>query len=309
MKKKIIQALFLIATCLSTAALAAPTQLTLTVFFIRHGQSCANVAPRFDLAINYLDPPLSDCGLYRSLQTGEIFKKYLADHNISLDFKASSTLMRAKETLLMMAYDDFFVKNETLFELPYISESPFGNITTVPQNTPEIIRSQRQKISTIFPGIQPAQISVEYTANIDRKLGDYELFLEQTLPKIATKLSASNPKENYYAAVVSHSLVMSNSIGCIGGSDGIPANNEIFKVQYILQSNARGLHLIKKSKCVRVISIDRDDTIEPKDRKRCIYSKNDAAVPLSAHALSLPKGTAEREEWIRLKLSSVCKNK
>lgn len=277
------------------------------VFYVRHGQSCSNAAPRLDLGTEYRDPPLTDCGLYRSIQSGEQFHQFLAEHNIIVDFKGASRLLRAQETLLMMAYDDYFIGNEKLYILPYIGEA-IGGFELFPQNMPLSLRSQKNLLIKSFPRLAKLNISDKYIIGTDADEVDYKSFVKETLPKIAKDLYQAQPKSIYRAVIVSHSQLMFNSMGCMRQNIEAPENNEVFSIIYRLRQGHNGLEVFSYSLCEQLMVVNKPWTNAPfndKDRIRCSY-KAPSKGPIP-HPLNFSVGQPIRDEWVKARLSVQCK--
>jgi len=308
--RKYILAKFFVAVLFMASTITEPIHaqnasdqyFTLVVYYIRHAQSCANAASSFQ-ALKYTDPELTNCGLFRSLQAGTSFQEHLRNQSITLDFRGASRLRRAKETMLMMAYDDFFNKGATLFQLPYIGESVTGGVALLPENTAEESAVQIPKILRTFPGLTSAQINTKYSDNIGKALVSYSSFRDNTLRQIAKDLYNANPKSTYYAAIVTHSLFMRNHIECKRPNGDKPANNEIYSRTYVFKKSDGSR--VKESACIREIQFERPDKIADKDKGRCSYMRKNSQGP-EVYNFPAHESAQEAVNWMSQQVSPEC---
>lgn len=112
------------------------------VFFIRHGQSCANLAKLFNVApthVLYRDPELTLNGINNSIKNGFKFREWLKKSGIELHYIGSSPLIRSMETAYYMFKDKnepFFQENDPNFESKLIVCPFITELNLTPDNVP-----------------------------------------------------------------------------------------------------------------------------------------------------------------------------
>lgn len=295
------------------------------VLFIRHAQSCGNIAG-FSVGLTPagIDPALTDCGVFRSLQAGVDFRSYLASRGITLDLRGASNLRRTKETMLLMAYNDFFKAHERLYEIPYIGEieHTFGDLapSISYENMPENSLTQTLKISASFPFLAdyPQTIDSSYSAGIDRGHVKYSRFRQDVLPAIARDLRRKEQKNTYHLAIATHSLFMRSHLRCTrpGGDPGIlspgvkPNNNEVYSVVYqfkTVEGQPVLLDPVEIPACTYVVLQERPEhTKKVPDAARCEYFNpgNDVNFPFGLRGYETPEAAIE---WLSPQVSPSCR--
>lgn len=123
--------------CAETAPFVERPAYRVRFFFIRHGQSCSNIAQLFPKnklystihahSLFYADPELSQFGKNFSVRNGECFKKYLEKNKIILHHIGASTMIRAIQTawyFLAQPGGTPLLGNQRseILILPYVSE-------------------------------------------------------------------------------------------------------------------------------------------------------------------------------------------
>jgi len=284
--------------------------LQLNVFYVRHAQSCANVAEGWH-KFSYQDPEITNCGVYRSLKAGQDFQKYLSEQKpvIRLDLIGASRLRRTKETAMMMFFHDFFAAKGTLYQLPYIGEIETDvQISFTPENHPYKTDEQITLIKNDFPQFA-GKINVDYSDSSAVSINvDYDKFITKTLPKIAEDifLADTSNRKIFNIAVVTHSNFMSKIVGCKRPDGTKPGNNEVYLVKYFFKAeDKKGTSLVNSpaiSACESVMAFNHDSKIEAIDQARCGRKADD-----KSHALHFPTNPLNAVNALQsLKVSSKC---
>lgn len=221
--------------------------IQLRVLYMRHGFSCANASILWTL--QFKDPLLTDCGIWRSYKSGQSLIRKLKKENINIDFMGASILQRAKETLALTNYDNF-KKGDTLYELPYISEHTDYVPRSLQRSNQPLDQLKQNNlikvkfgISAVEPKFMPSSI------NRNQITSNYKKFVNITLVDIINFLKSKNEKNNYTIFVVTHSMFMLNHIKCNNPSPNKskPDNNQVYSVIYTYDSNIKNNKLQLKN--------------------------------------------------------------
>jgi broad specificity phosphatase PhoE len=188
--------------------------MNLTIYWIRHGLSCANIHTYFH-ALKY-DPQLT----YDGIECSEKAKEYIPDN---LDFIFSSGLKRAMETALSM-FGSSLKNKQRIISVPFISEQGFGfdNVISKTKNLEKYFNSTIDKLDLRIHKISR-----------DMNKGDLKEFFKFLMLFLNFKSKDLN-KTDFRIAIVTHSHFMKHNNIC-KFTNGIaikPKNNSIYKIDY-----------------------------------------------------------------------------
>ena len=132
----------------------------ITIYWIRHGYSCANAVQDVGGWQKYLhtlvkDPLLTDTGISNAKAVGT----YLKEQEIQVDLVLCSNLKRAMETALYL-----FPRHEVI-SVPYIGETGFG-LDNIP--------SRYEDLVTFKSNRHYDKLTIKFWENHDIKSSDYE---------------------------------------------------------------------------------------------------------------------------------------
>lgn len=246
-------------------------QAQVRVFFIRHGLSCGNIAP-YLAELTLQDPSLTQQGMENSRQAGLKFHDYLKVNIISLDLVGSSSLMRAKQTALLMLPEEIRAQRGNLYEIGYLGEkSDLIPFSWQRSNQPEDMAIQSHKLASYVPNLEPHKINEAYANLGERSAVNYEQFRAITLPKMFADVRAKIHKARYNFAVVTHSVTMKNELRCIRNPgelfSELPRNNEVYFIDYSFQMGEKPT-LIQESSCTRAVDMEQSFP-GPQDKIGC----------------------------------------
>jgi len=228
---------------------SASTQVTIRVFWIRHGVSCANIIRQFSLTgivsqHSYADPGLINCAVELAQKLGPKIRGAVEAEATKVGWAGpvtvfSSPLVRAMETAL------YNFPDEKVYPIPYISEhGGEKDNTPVPWYIPnKEDDEQDQKESklprepndaatiarlTFVPGVNDPDDPDRDGEYKD----DYDMFKIQ-FPKILAALLPEDqivPGATIPVVVYTHSTYMKNNVKCDGSRK--PRNNEVWVQDY-----------------------------------------------------------------------------
>jgi broad specificity phosphatase PhoE len=208
--------------------------VTLNIYWIRHGFSCANYVKAtswIPFSHTFIPDPKLHCdGVGQAMKLGKYFKRI----NVKFDLICSSMLLRAMQTALLIYNEQSKGPCETTKEmneeekkevvpihvLPYIAEKG-STVDNIPK-----------WIHTGYKPLQYGEIDgLHYNSN---ELSNHELFDSKVLPQLINylrKMSDNSADRNFNVAIVSHHHFLEKSFGKF-------FNNpiKIENCQYITQS-------------------------------------------------------------------------
>ena len=196
--------------------------MTITIFWIRHGYSCANIHKYIHAKIR--DPHLT----YDGLECSEKSKQFVPTQ---VDYILCSSLKRAMETALAMYPPKIIdkTKDKKIISVPYIGEKGFGLDNTC--STYKTLIKYFESFGT------KTFLDLKYH---DPKSKHYKKMSDE--PNIANFfnllstviLKKKNNNENINIAIVTHSHFMAHNNICeINKKKKVkPNNNSIFKIIY-----------------------------------------------------------------------------
>ena len=188
--------------------------MKLTIYWIRHGLSCANIH-KYIHAVKH-DPQLT----YDGLECSENTNKYVPK---KLDFLFASELKRAIETALSMFSENINDSNQKVISVPFVSEQGFGL---------DNIISKTSKLRKYFkPIMKNLDLSIHSKSHNSMNKADLKLFFKFLKDFIKSK---GEIKKNIRIGIVTHSHFMKHNHICkfVKGKATKPKNNSIFKIEY-----------------------------------------------------------------------------
>lgn len=206
--------------------------VSVNLYHVRHGLSCANTQRHGLDIIRYRDPHLTQYGINKSIERGAEVINTLGDTKI--DFIGSSILLRAIETAFLM----FLPLKKKIHVLPYLREESGGG-KLERTNTPYPLEQQKQrlfdKLGSMLGDLQENvdfDTFMPYYTGRDRDSSDYATFLENTLPAIIQYVLARNNRNNrnnntLNIFIVGHSHFFKKHADCKEG-DNTLKNNEVY---------------------------------------------------------------------------------
>ena len=194
--------------------------MKLTIFWIRHGLSCANIHTYFH-ALKF-DPQLT----FDGIECSESAKNYIPKN---LDFVFASGLKRAIETALSM-FGSSLKKNQKIVSVPFISEQGFGYDNMI---------SKTQVLENYFKPIMDKLDLRIHKISKDMNKADLKEFFRFLMLFLTLKSKELN-KTNFRIAIVTHSHFMKHNNICKfhKGKALKPKNNSIYKIDYNINSIA-----------------------------------------------------------------------
>jgi bisphosphoglycerate-dependent phosphoglycerate mutase len=130
---------------------AANTEITFSLYLVRHGVSCANLKKAMKQQFtNYRDPELTRAGQEKAVQRGMLFREYLAAEGQGTPIVGASVLLRAQQTAFLMMSPDYThqLYLPELFVVPYISETGPSYWFQTDDNKPTETGSKKRAIVT-----------------------------------------------------------------------------------------------------------------------------------------------------------------
>jgi len=313
------------AAAIASPPAAIPSQVTLTVYYIRHGQSCANPNESWN-RFSYQDPEMTDCGIFRSLEAGEAFQNYLDKNKVKLDLIGSSRMRRTKESAFLMFFDYFFKEKGILYQLPYIGEIEASTVANSSiENIPYAGDVQAAMIMKDFPQLSSNQIDFSYDTDKNNTTPvDFHKFSNEVLPKIVENLRGADKsgKNIFHIAISAHSNFMAQIAKCTPRHVKKAQYNEVYAESYTFNVVDKDKVVLAgaPSACEPVLALNRDVNILTEDLDRCnraAIAKHIAPVDkvigiksaiVSKKALTAPapaKDAASAQDASQLNLTTV----
>lgn len=232
-------------------------------FFIRHGQSCSNIAKEFPInkiyknlhlqSMNYRDPELSMWGLNYTTKNGVRFKKWLDDNNIILHHIGASSMLRAMQTAwYMLSKSGINTTVPKVKVLPYVSEKKIGGGANLPRwltdntnvtasNNPLPFEEQLeflQKDPTKFKGMVSAldPLVINETERFESSLPKFLEWFEEKVGQFFKDANLDPQTDIMNFAIVCHGTFIRKELKLEQKgvpSDQITYNNSVFTKQYI----------------------------------------------------------------------------
>jgi len=215
--------------------------VTVRIYWMRHGLSCANVIREFSLMglltqHTYKDPSLTDCAIQHAAVLGSRIRDAMATRSenwTSPLMVFSSVLVRAMETAL------YNFPGESVYPIPFVAEDD-----RYADNMPFEWEEQHEKKLMRPPNTRQLinHLAINNFVNPSKDpdrdgehKNDYAMF-KREFPKM---LSILLPEENVRsgavipAVIVSHSGYMRRNLRCLGNQK--PYNNEVWVKDYSVQ--------------------------------------------------------------------------
>lgn len=260
----------------TSQSVATGKNVTLRVYWMRHGWSCANAMKAMGSAVtngtfwqrsqaqalsltfaSYGDPGLTDVAIARAQELGKpIRQKILEETGGKVPLAFSSAMVRAMETSVWN-FPEWPVR-----PIPYIAETGM-----TPDNIPWSWHDQEGKLRrepTTHQHLNMIEWDVNDPAHRDRATvatkSDYSLFTSY-FPRILNELYESGKAERGDAdseipiVITSHSGYMKEHLECTAPGNGKPRNNEVWIQKYTVQLGAWNATL-KPAGCTKLL--DRD---------------------------------------------------
>lgn len=245
--------------------------VTIKAYWLRHGQSCANILKMF---WTYRDPSLTDCGIFRAEALGPRIWHRIHELNPGLGSPLvfSSSLVRSMETALHnfdkkapgLEDDPAFAASifpPDVYPIPYIAESnPQVNwgLPDTPDNTPRTwpeqwrtklhVGSEGEGNATLLPrgpNTEEQLGRIRFEESINPKghpnransfKSSYSDFLQEfpwTLAQLLPLASSSAAQQTEIPVIiVSHSGYMKEHLDCGHKEARKPKNNEVWVQKY-----------------------------------------------------------------------------